>query len=97
MRATLAKVGMRRSEAYLQRIRIPRDAWPGLDDVLACLENIFTLDHQFEFWFAVFAADIRMELRQRYLHEAEVLPHVVGGALHDRQGLDSHFRAGVLK
>ena len=38
-----------------------------------------------------------MELRQRYLHEAEVLPHVVGGALHDRQGLDSHFRAGVLK
>jgi len=46
---------MRRSEAYLQRIRIPRDAWPGLDDVFACLENIFILDDQFEFWFPVFA------------------------------------------
>jgi len=55
MRAKLAKVGMRRSEAYLQRIRIPRDAWPGLDDVFACLENIFILDDQFEFWFPVFA------------------------------------------
>ena len=30
------------------------------------------------------------------LHEAEVLPRVVGRVLHDRQGLNSHFGTCVL-
>ena len=38
----------KRSETHLKRIRIPGDAWPGFDDVLARLEYIFTLDNHFE-------------------------------------------------
>lgn len=34
--------------ANLKRIRIPGDPWPGLDYILACLENVLALDDNFE-------------------------------------------------
>lgn len=35
-------------ESNLKGVRVPGDSWPGLNDVLACLENISALDDEFE-------------------------------------------------